>query len=40
MGKALAKKPAGAAKAGPAAAAAPDRKTPAASKGGDVHDKK
>jgi hypothetical protein len=37
---ALAKKLATAAKAGPAEAAGPDRKTPAASKGGDVHDKK
>jgi hypothetical protein len=40
MGKAMAKKPAGAVKAGPAPATAPDRKTPAASKGGDVHEKR
>jgi hypothetical protein len=40
MGKAMAKKPAGAVKAGPAPAPAPDRKTPAASKGGDVHEKR
>ena len=38
-GPGMAHKVAGAAKSGPPAAG-PDRKTPAASKGGDVHEKK